>query len=591
MCGIAGFWTNEVVNAADIDSMSAAISHRGPDDSGVWSDGHGLIMAHRRLSIIDLSHAGHQPMESQCNRYILTYNGEIYNHKDIRGKIDKLKLGIKWRGQSDTETLLVALSCWGIEKTLKIINGMFSFALFDRKNKTLSLARDHLGQKPLYYGHNNNTFLFGSELKAIKAYSSFSGEIDRESLSLQMKYSYIPAPRTIYKGIKKLLPGTFLVISLPDIHKELIPKAYWSFLDVAQSGINNKFIGNEKKIITRLDDLLGNSIRNQLISDVPLGAFLSGGIDSSTVVALMQKYSNLPVKTFSIGFDKKNQNEAVYAKKIANYLGTEHTELYITTEDILNTIPLLPDLYDEPVSDSSQIPTFLVSKMAKKHVKVALSGDGADELFGGYKRHFNTHKWWGSIQKIPKWARIPISKGLGSVPPYLWDFASMGQYEGLKDTMYKLSKVMSANDTLSLYNQFISIWDDSNLVVIKDNGENKIDDSFVKFGLEVEKIMIMDTLNYLPGDILTKVDRAAMGVSLETRIPFLDHKVVEFAWRVPMSMKIRNGNSKWILREVLGQYVPKEMFNRPKKGFGVPLGDWLRTDLRESYPRPFVHHD
>jgi asparagine synthase (glutamine-hydrolysing) len=581
MCGIVGFWTKESICALDIKKMSAAISHRGPDDSGVWSDNNGLVMAHRRLSILDLSHAGHQPMESKCGRYILTYNGEIYNHKSLRKGINKLNLDIKWEGQSDTETLLVALSHWGIEKTLKSLNGMFAFALFDRKKKILILARDRLGQKPLYYGYNSGIFLFGSELKSIKSHSSFSGEVDRSALSLQLKYSYIPAPKTIYKGVSKLSPGTFLEISLFDIYKELTPKPYWSFLDVAQNGINNRFLDSEDAIITKLDDLLNNSVKSQLISDVPLGAFLSAGIDSSMVAALMQKHSMQPVKTFTIGFNDKNRDEAVHAKKISNYLGTDHTELYVTAKHALDVIPLLPILYDEPFSDSSQIPTFLLSKMTQKHVKVALSGDGADELFGGYNRHFKTHKWWERMQKIPKRVRTSISKGLKIPPDYLWDLASIGRHKGLGDVIHKLSKVLSVSDVASLYDQLTSHWDNLDSVVIQDDIEMKINKPFVEFGSAAERIMTMDTLNYLPDDILTKMDRAAMGVSLETRMPFLDHNVVEFAWQIPLSMKIHSGSGKCVLKKILNQYIPKEMLNHSKKGFGVPLGDWLRTDLRD----------
>ncbi|MDC1450326.1 asparagine synthase (glutamine-hydrolyzing) [Candidatus Thioglobus sp.] len=581
MCGIVGFWTTKTSSNSDVDKMSFAISHRGPDDYGAWSNGNGLHMAHRRLSIIDLSVAGHQPMESQCGRYILTYNGEIYNHESLRKKIDILSPNYQWVGHSDTETLLAAICFYGLEKALKSLNGMFAFAVFDKKINKLFLARDHLGQKPLYYGYNNNIFFFGSELKAIKSHRSFVGEIDRDSLSLQLKYNYIPAPKTIYKGISKLLPGSFLEISLSNIHDVPTPKVYWSFLEVTKDGSNNQLVSNEKSIISSLDNILSNSVKSQLISDVPLGAFLSGGIDSSLVVALMQKYSAQQVKTFTIGFNEKNRNEAIYAKQIANYLGTDHTELYVSAKEALDVIPLLPSLYDEPFSDSSQIPTFLLAQMTQKHVKVALSGDGADELFGGYNRHFKTYQWWSKINKMPMWARGSISKGIDLIPSQAWNALSKAHVKGLRDKMQKFTKVLNASDSLSLYDGLVSHWDESDCIVIKNDKGMQISKPNFNFNTDAELIMALDTLNYLPDDILTKVDRAGMAVSLETRMPFLDQQVVDFSWKIPLSMKIRDGHGKWILRQILYNYVPNKLLERPKMGFGVPLDEWLRGPLRE----------
>lgn len=581
MCGIVGYWTKKTISSEDIYNMSLALSHRGPDDSGIWTDNNGLIIAHRRLSILDLSSAGHQPMESHCGRYVLIFNGEIYNHLDLRKEINKSNSKIYWKGHSDTETLLYAISIWGFKKTLCKLNGMFAIALFDKKDSKLLLARDHLGQKPLYYGYNNNRFLFGSELKAIKNHSSFISEIDRESLSLQFKFNYIPAPKTIYKGIKKLLPGTYLEISLSGIEDTHSPEPFWSFLDVVKHGTRNQFINDEKSIITKLDSILGVSVKSQLISDVPLGAFLSGGIDSSLIVALMQKYSSQPVKTFTIGFKEKNRNEAGFAKQIAKYLGTDHTEVYVNAQDALDTIPILPTLYDEPFSDSSQIPTYLVSKITKRKVKVALSGDGADELFGGYNRHFRTYKWWSRINHIPKFARNSLSKVIDSAPLFFLDSISSENQKGLAHKAQQISKVLSANNTLALYDKFVTHWDDAESIVIKDDGVLDFDIPSVEFLSDVELIMALDTLNYLPNDILTKIDRSSMGVSLETRVPYLDPAVVAFAWKTPLDMKFRNGQGKWVLRQVLQKYLPKELFDRPKMGFGVPLDEWLRGPLRD----------
>ena len=427
-------------------------------------------------------------------------------------------------------------------------------------------------------------FFFGSELKALKAHPAFCGEIDRDSITLQLRHNCIPAPYTIYKGIKKLLPGSILKLFVGNSsarEKDLPePQRYWSIAEVAVNGVHNRYAGNELSAISKLDHLLSRSVSEQMVADVPLGAFISGGVDSSTVVALMQKQSSVPVKTFSIGFNERGYDEAVYAKEVANYLGTNHTELYVTAKQAMDVIQRLPQLYDEPFSDSSQIPTFLVAEMTRQHVKVSLSGDGGDELFGGYNRYFKTHQWWDKINLIPKLVRQMFSKGMLSVPPSVWDKAGYVAAGVSSNSIDKLAGILLLEDDASLYKYFTTHWDDPAKIVI--GGQEKkteVSDPSIELDSLVEQMMVLDALTYLPDDILTKVDRAAMGVSLETRIPLLDHRVVEFAWKLPISMKIRNGQGKWILRQVLYQYVPKELIERPKMGFGVPIDVWLRGPL------------
>ena len=587
MCGFAGFvgyngfCTDKVESIAS--SMGNAIFHRGPDDFGNWHDDRAEIMlVHRRLSILDLSAAGHQPMISSSGRFIIAFNGEIYNHLDLRGDLKDRK----FIGHSDTETLLSLIETYGVVSTLNKIVGMFSFALWDRDKNNLYLARDRMGEKPLYYGWQNNIFIFGSELKAFKAHPAFRGEIDRDSIAMQLRNSCIPAPHSIYKGVKKLLPGTYLTLSMKSngfFDKNLSkPKKYWSLAKVAEDGIKNQIIESESTIICELDGLLSQSVRDQMIADVPLGSFLSGGVDSSLVAALMQKQSSTPIKTFSIGFNERGYNEAVYAKDVANYLKTDHTELYVTANQAIDVIHRLPQLYDEPFSDSSQIPTFLVAEMTRKHVKVALSGDGGDELFGGYNRYFKTHKWWGKINSIPGPIRHAISKGILTVPPALWDKIGYVATGLSGNVAAKLSGVLSVKNSSYLYEHFTTHWNNLDAIVIREKGvlSNTITAS-TKLNNIVEQMMMLDGLAYLPNDILTKVDRAAMGVSLETRIPILDHRVVEFAWRVPLNMKLRHGQGKWILRQLLYEHVPKELIERPKMGFGVPIDGWLRGPLRD----------
>jgi asparagine synthase (glutamine-hydrolysing) len=591
MCGIAGFIGFRDNNHHDriAKCMGAAIHHRGPDSSGVWiEDKDQVALVHQRLSILDLSDAGHQPMISKQGRFVVVFNGEIYNHLEIRKRLNNFD----WIGTSDTETLLSAVEEWGLEKALQQFEGMFAFALWDKKKKTLTIARDRVGEKPLYYGVHNQIFLFGSELKALMKHPEFIGDIDRNSISLQMQYSYIPAPYSIYKGIKKLMPGSYIEISVSHGSCEIgVVKEYWKLADDIKKGLELERIDNEIVAIQSLDKVLSASIKDQMISDVPIGAFLSGGIDSSVVVSMMQKESMKPVKTFSIGFHEKEYNEAHYANDVAQHLGTDHTELYVTPEQAMEVIPKIPEIYDEPFSDSSQIPTYLVSELTKRHVTVSLSGDAGDELFGGYNRYLLANSTWNKINKIPNLVRKFSSKSILSIPPERlnqmfnaaklllpkkWDALNLG------DKLHKGAAILNCNSQEELYQKLISHWDPSLLVIDISKQDVLCMDlpgDYPEIS-HVEKMMALDTLTYLPDDILVKVDRAAMAVSLETRVPFLNPKVIEFAWRLPISMKIKNGETKWVLKQVLNDYVPKELTDRPKMGFGVPIDRWLRGPLK-----------
>lgn len=581
MCGIAGFFdVSRRIEISQAQVMADQISHRGPDDAGFWGDATvGVALSHRRLSILDLSQAGHQPMASHSGRYVIVFNGEIYNHLNIRAELGSTQGSPQWRGHTDTETLLAGIEHWGLESTLKKISGMFAFALWDKQSQKLYLARDRFGEKPLYYGLQNGIFMFASELKALKAHKSFEGEIDRDALVSFFRFNCVPAPCSIYKGVYKLTPGSFLEISVQKINAgRFDPQAYWSALQVADSARSNPFLGDEIEAQKSLENTLRTAVRQQMVADVPLGAFLSGGIDSSTIVALMQTESSRPIKTFTIGFNDKFHNEADHARAVAAHLKTEHHEFTVNPEDALNVIPLLPELYDEPFSDSSQIPTFLVSKLTKNHVTVALSGDGGDELFGGYNRYLGTQKWWNRIKSIPLPLRSAMAELLNISGIERWDFIATRLGSKLK----KLEGVLGVKNNSELYSYFITHWSPQDRLVL---GGVERPSIATKPNFEmpslVEQMMMLDTLTYLPDDILVKVDRAAMGVSLETRVPFLDPKVIEMAWRLPLNLKIRDGRGKWILRKILYQHVPAELIERPKKGFAIPLSSWLRGPLRD----------
>ncbi|MGQ4604347.1 asparagine synthase (glutamine-hydrolyzing) [Aeromonas veronii] len=574
MCGLSGF----ITDASRVDNielwlklMGGVIQHRGPDDMGSWCDTkQGIGLGHTRLAVIDLSPAGHQPMASNCDRFVIAFNGEIYNHLDLRNQLESQGSASAWRGHSDTETLLACFSAWGIEATLKATVGMFALALWDKQEQQLTLARDRLGEKPLYWGWCGDTLLFGSELKALKAHPDFNAGVDRGALSLLLRHNYIPAPYTIYQGIEKLPAGQYVQIKKGQLRADVQLKVYWQLNHVIEHGLANPFSGTDTQATNLLEQMIRQAVSGQMLSDVPLGAFLSGGVDSSTIVALMQQQSKQPVRTFAIGFDEPGYNEAGYAKEVAQHLGTVHTELYVSAQDALDLVPHLPDIYCEPFADSSQLPTFLVSRMAKQHVTVALSGDGGDELFGGYNPYQFAPRVWSTLQRLPLPLRQIACRLLSGLP--------------LPDKLEKLLRVLPVKDKEQFYQILMSNWDNPWQLV---NGGNEYPtlinstaqwpktDSFEHW------MMAMDAGQYMIDDILVKVDRAAMANSLETRVPLLDHRVVELAWKLPLHMKIRGGVGKWVLREILYRHVPREMIERPKKGFSVPLGQWLRGPLRD----------
>jgi asparagine synthase (glutamine-hydrolysing) len=589
MCGFVGSLGAGGCDENLLRRMVTTLHHRGPDDQGLWFDHSAAIgLAHARLSILDLSTAGNQPMSSASGRYVIVFNGEIYNHLKLRVELEHSEHAPNWCGHSDTETLLAGFSAWGIEATLRKLVGMFAFAVWDTQTNTLMLARDRLGEKPLYFGWQGNTFLFGSELKALKVHPAFVAEIDRDALAAFMKHSYIPAPQSIYRGIFKLLPGTLLSVRAG---KRTGSKSvtYWSLLDVARQGLGSPFTGSEIEALQGLEDRLFEAIALQQISDVPLGAFLSGGIDSSTIVALMQARSSRPIKTYTIGFHDLQYNEAAHARAVARHLGTDHTELYVTPEEARLVIPKLPMLYDEPFGDSSQVPTYLVSQLARRSVTVSLSGDAGDELFGGYNRYH----WMRKLLKVPAPLRRLLACGLTTFSPVQWDKIYSAMQPMLPsslrlripgDKAHKLSQVLGLDSDGEIYQYLASTWQYPDTIVLGGRGltnPSQAWDELTDFDAPEYRMMLLDSLTYLPDDILCKVDRAAMGVSLETRVPFLDHRIVEYAWRLPLHMKIRNGQGKWILRQLLYKYVPKQLIERPKMGFGVPIDAWLRGPLRE----------
>ncbi|MFW2439327.1 MAG: asparagine synthase (glutamine-hydrolyzing) [Arenicellales bacterium] len=596
MCGLAGFCDFRGLdpNAERVClAMASMLFHRGPDDAGVWVNReHGVALGHRRLSIQDLSSSGHQPMESSSGRYVVTYNGEIYNFHHLQTEL--ASLGHEFRGHSDTEVLLAAVEAWGLADALTRFTGMFAIALWDKKQRVLSLARDRIGEKPLYYGWQGGSLLFGSELKALRVHPDWQNNINRNALALYMQHNYVPAPYSIYQDIHKLTPGTFLHIphsTQPGVLPTPVP--YWNMKDVAESGVRNPVDLTDEKAIDTLDSLLRESIRNQMVSDVPLGAFLSGGYDSSAVVALMQAESTQQIKTFSIGFHDEAYNEADHAKRVASHLGTEHTELYMTPEQAMDVIPRLPYLYDEPFSDSSQIPTFLVSEMTRQYVTVALSGDGGDELFAGYDRYFFANSFWNKTGRIPYPLRRVLASGIKGLNPAMlssllrWispDLSSFGGQGSPEDKLHKGAELLMFRRFEGLYHGLISHWKDTaNLVLGAEEALTQLTDSsqWAELADCMQRMQYLDAVSYLPDDILVKVDRAAMGVSLETRVPFLDHRVVEYAWSLPQHLKVRNGEGKWILRRVIDKYIPSTMMDRPKMGFAVPIDSWLRGPLRD----------
>jgi asparagine synthase (glutamine-hydrolysing) len=572
MCGFAGFCQNggeaKASLGVQVRAMASTLAHRGPDDADEWVDDEsGVALGFRRLSILDLSIGGRQPMHSGSGRHVITFNGEIYNFSELKEQLESR--GRNFIGTSDTEVMLAAIEEWGLENAISRFVGMFAFALWDRHARRLTLVRDRLGIKPLYYGWMGQTFLWGSELKALCVHPAFRSEIDRDVLTLFMRHNYVPAPYSIYKGIFKLPPGCILTLNTSRLERPS-PVVYWSAQRVAEEGATSPFTGSDGEAIEHLDALLRDAVRLRMIADVPLGAFLSGGVDSSTVVALMQSQNSQPVRTFTIGFEEAGYNEAVHAREVANHLGTDHRELYVTAAQAQRVIPQLPEIYDEPFSDSSQIPTFLVSKLTRQHVTVSLSGDGGDELFGGYNRYLVANAIWHATG----WAPAPLRRA----------FARVAAVAGMSRIVRTGSEILTMPRPQALYHWMISHWRRPEEVVI-----GGVEPPSVLTGLHgpaeirnfYRQMMYFDTVNYMPDDVLVKLDRASSAVSLEARVPLIDHRVVEFAARLPIRMKIRNRRGKWILRQVLYKYVPARLVDRPKMGFGVPINNWLRGPLRD----------
>ncbi|MDC3169694.1 asparagine synthase (glutamine-hydrolyzing) [Paracoccaceae bacterium] len=632
MCGITGFWEVPSRPEKELNEMAQGmantIAHRGPDDLGAWSDPEaGIALGHRRLSIIDLSPAGHQPMTSSSGRFVIAFNGEIYNHLELRTELNYSSnsnavsgtsgAALKWRGHSDTETLLAAFERWGVAVTLSKTVGMFAIVLWDVHQRTLHLARDRFGEKPLYYGWTGSgdasTFVFGSELKSLCAFPRFVNPVCREALAQYMRFLYVPAPRSIYQGIYKLEPGCLLSIkgaapmAAPPqplrptaVYQSVTLSRWWSLGNVVQLGAHNP-ITDEVDAVDALEQRLSAAVKMQSLADVPLGAFLSGGVDSSTIVALMQQQATCPVKTFTVGFEEYGFDEAPYARAVAKHLGTDHTEMFVTAAEAQEVIAQLPSMYDEPFADSSQIPMHLVCRAAREHVTVALSGDAGDELFGGYNRYFWGPRIWSKLAWLPYPVRYALGAAINAVPVVAWDALSLpvntllpnGQgIVNAGDKAHKLAARLSGvRDLDDLYMSLVSEWQDPAQVVRGENGcsvlepSSQLSDGLPKGDLtgvanSPLRMMYRDSMTYLPDDILCKVDRAAMASSLETRVPFLDHRVAELAWQLPLGMKIMNRQGKWPLRQVLYKHVPRELIERPKAGFGIPVGQWLRGPLR-----------
>ncbi|WP_133406249.1 asparagine synthase (glutamine-hydrolyzing) [Parashewanella tropica] len=591
MCGFSGFINLSPVKQSYsnlLNSMLIPLNHRGPDSNGIWFDRNiGIALAHSRLSIHDLSESGHQPMISSCGRYVIAFNGEIYNYGSLKSKLSAL--GAKFQGDSDTEVLLKSIEYWGLELALKEFKGMFAFALWDSKEKSLYLVRDRLGEKPLYYGFHNRSLLFGSELKALKGHPDWKGGVDRNALSTYLRFGYVPAPYSIYRDIYKLLPGTFKKFQIH--HQELIETecVYWSAKDAAKSGLNNS-LTCKVDATSLLHSSLQDSVKLMMDADVPVGAFLSGGVDSSLIVSLMKEQEN-SVNTFSIGFDEKGYNEAEHANLVAKHLQTNHHELYVSANDALNVIPNLPTIYDEPFADESQIPTYLLSKLTREKVTVSLSGDGGDELFSGYDRYTKGGRLFDFKNKLPICVNKFISNLINARQPESWNsiynfLSTKGNERLIGKSLYKFSKVLNSDSVFDMHKNIVSACSSPDTLLLRGN---EYDTSFENLSLDssfhqinsINKMMLMDQVSYLPDCILAKVDRASMASSLEVRVPLLNHDIFELSWRIPLSMKIENNRSKSILRDILYKYVPQNLIERPKMGFTIPLSEWLKGPLKE----------
>lgn len=592
MCGIAGFIDPTLAGDKGRETlrcMADAVVHRGPDQFGTWmEDATGVGMAHRRLSILDLTDAGRQPMISAGGRFVMVFNGEIYNHRDLRSELLRADPSLDFRGRSDTEELLAAIEAWGLEATLGRLNGMFAFALYDRSRRLLHLARDRLGEKPLYFGRIGMALVFGSELKAIRRHPEWRGVLDPVALRGYFRYGYVTGERSIYKGIEKVGPGELVSICIDARDGALTRWRYWSVVDVIRNRLASRIPCSESDATDHLEDLLEDAVAIRMEADVPLGAFLSGGVDSTTVVALMQRRASTPVKTFSIGFGEERFNEAESARAVARYLGTQHCELYVTPRQALEAIPKLSLVYDEPFADASQIPTILVAQLARDSVTVALSGDGGDELFGGYERYSIASRFWKLSRRVPYVLRAALAGSIEVVPVRAWDLLAGWLPAELTqgrpgDRAHKVARRLRWRDFEALYSSLLEVAQSDRSVMLaepKGVGCDRLDVAALLRDGGMEKMMAWDLVGYLPNDILTKVDRATMAVGLEGRMPLLDHRLVEFAWHLPMSFKRRQGTGKWALKEVLRRLVPSELVERPKRGFSVPIESWLRNELR-----------
>ncbi|MDB9766690.1 asparagine synthase (glutamine-hydrolyzing) [Amylibacter sp.] len=583
MCGFVGVLSQLAIPDKKFEKMLDKIKHRGPNNIGIWKDNNiSIVLGHRRLSILDTSNSGNQPMVSEDNNFILVYNGEIYNHIELRNEL-KSDIGeYSWNSESDTETLLMCIQIWGLTKTLQNLNGMFAFAVWDKQKLQLTLARDRFGEKPLYYGKDEENFVFGSQLSACKSSPSTLSELDRDAINLYMKFGCVPGHFSIYKAFKKLLPGHFLVLN--KFGKAISePTSYFSLGEEAIASLTSDVRYSRDESISKLNELMLDSTKSRMISDVPLGAFLSGGIDSSLIVSCMNKVSHKPVKTFSIGNKDTDYNEAHHAAKVAKYLGTEHTELYVTPENSLEIIPNMAQIYDEPFADSSQIPTYLVSKMAKESVTVALSGDGGDELFGGYNRHIFAKNKWPLINNVPSFIRKGLYNNFDILlkNPLVKSILQLNRVPQFEQKLSKISKVMMSNSNLEFYLATRENHNTENLCITQSDFKTMYSNTFLNTIDDIStQMMLWDTQSYLPDDILVKVDRASMACSLEVRAPFLDLNVFRFAWNINSDQRIQGNVGKKILRDVLALHLPTELTDRPKQGFAIPIGAWLRGDLR-----------
>lgn len=607
MCGLTGIFCsiprNDIIG--QLSKMTSSLIHRGPNDEGVWHENY-IGFGHRRLSILDLSNSGKQPMKSNCERFIMAYNGEIYNHLELRHELEKIDKAPKWQGHSDTETLIATIKHWGIDGALRRAHGMFALAVWDKANKSLSLARDRIGEKPLYWGWAGSDLIFGSELKALRSHTNFLNKLCKKALSQYLRFMYVPAPRSIYQDIYKLEPGTILTVNVTppsnppknpirpgESHGSLSIRRYWNLKEKHETESLN-MIEDDNEAVSMIDKTLKKVVNKQMISDVPLGAFLSGGVDSSSVVALMQAQVNRPVKTFTIGFSEKKYDESIHAEAVSKHLGTDHTKLHVSDSDARNIIPNLPLIYDEPFADSSQIPTYLVCHAARQKVTVALSGDGGDELFGGYNRYIYGPKMLKQISSLPLSIRKFSGSMMQNIPENFWDRIEhfynkiRTGSKGISNMGNKIQRLadhlLMTSNVNELYYNIVSNWHEPEklLMNIVNEPVSQLEDELPKYGINnpAKRMMFQDMRTYLPDDILCKVDRAAMRINLETRIPFLDPDMIELSMRLPSHMKIRNGHGKWALRQVLYKYVPREIIDRPKVGFSIPIGLWLRGPLR-----------